>query len=92
LPHSFGWGRTGYTCGSLFVDHASGKIFNFSQYSNTADETIKSVMKLEAMAHDEGFKIKNTTQIMAFFLRLISKHTATISKQNILLAELGQNI
>jgi hypothetical protein len=47
---------------------------------------------LEAMAHDEGFKIKNTTQIMAFFLQLISRHTATISKQNILLAELGQNI
>jgi hypothetical protein len=45
-------------CGSLFVDHASGKIFNFPQYSNTADETIKSAVKLEAMARDEGFKIK----------------------------------
>jgi hypothetical protein len=27
LPHSFGRERTGYTCGSLFVDHASGKFF-----------------------------------------------------------------
>jgi hypothetical protein len=58
LPHSFGWERIGYSCGSLFVDHASGKIFNFPQYSNTADETIKSAMKLEALARDEGFKIK----------------------------------
>jgi hypothetical protein len=58
LPHSFSWEQTGYTCGSLFVDHASRKIFNFPQYSNTADETIKSAMKLEAMARDEGFKIK----------------------------------
>jgi hypothetical protein len=58
LPHSFDRERIGYTCGSLFVDHASGKIFNFPQYSNTADETIKSTMKLEAMARNEGFKIK----------------------------------
>ncbi len=58
LPHSFGQEKIGYTCGSLFVDHASGKIFNFPQYSNTADETIKSAMKLEASARDEGFKIK----------------------------------
>jgi hypothetical protein len=58
LPHILGQEKIGYTCGSLFVDHASRKIFNFPQYSNTADETIKSAMKLEALAHDEGFKIK----------------------------------
>jgi transposase InsO family protein len=58
LPHSFGQEKIGYTCGCLFVDHASGKIFNFLQYSNTADKTIKSAMKLEALARDEGFKIK----------------------------------
>jgi hypothetical protein len=40
LPHSFGKEKIGYSCGSLFVDHVSGKIFNFPQYSNTADETI----------------------------------------------------
>jgi transposase InsO family protein len=58
LPHTFGHERVGYTCSSLFVDHASGKIFNFPQYSNTADKTIKSAMKLEALARDKGFKIK----------------------------------
>jgi len=59
LPHTYGREHNGYTCGSLFVDHASGKIFNFSQYSNTAAETIRSAIRLETMASDEGFKIKS---------------------------------
>jgi transposase InsO family protein len=58
VQQGFGRERMGYTCVSLFVDHASGKIFDFPQYSNTADETIRSAMKLEALAHDEGFKRK----------------------------------
>ncbi len=59
LPHTFGKERHGYTCGSLFVDHASGKIFNFLQYSNTAHEMLQSINWLEAMAREEGFKIKS---------------------------------
>jgi hypothetical protein len=31
LPHTFGKERHKYTCGSLFDDHASGKIFKFLQ-------------------------------------------------------------
>ena len=58
LLHTFGREPHGYTCGCLFVDHASGKIFNFPQFSTTATETLKSVARLEAYAHDEGFKIK----------------------------------
>ena len=57
-PHTFGRERNGYTCGSLFVDHASGKIFNFSQYSNTAAELIKSKTRLETMAQEIGVCIK----------------------------------
>jgi transposase InsO family protein len=49
----------GYTCGSLFVDHASGKIFNFAQYSNNANETIQSAQRLESMTRYEGFRIKS---------------------------------
>ena len=45
-------------CGTLFVDHASGKIFNFSQMSTTAAETVRSKLYLEAMAHHEDFCIK----------------------------------
>jgi hypothetical protein len=59
LPHSFVKEQQFYTCGSLFADHASGKIFNFPQYSNNAKETIKSATRLEAMAQEEGFKINS---------------------------------
>jgi hypothetical protein len=58
LPHTFGKEQNGYTCGSLFADHASSKLFNllqYSQYSNTAPETIKSTLHLEAMALNKGF-------------------------------------
>ncbi len=58
LMHTYGCERHGYTCGSLFVDHASGKIFNFPQFSTNTTETLRSVAHLEAYAHDEGFKIK----------------------------------
>ncbi len=58
LLHTFGRERHGYTCGSLFVDHASGKIFNFPQFSTNATETLKSVARLESHARDAGFKIK----------------------------------
>jgi hypothetical protein len=58
LPHTYGREKHGYTCGSLFVDHASGKIFNFPQFSNNTTETLKSVAVLESKAYDEGFKIK----------------------------------
>jgi hypothetical protein len=58
LPHTFGQEKHGYTCGSLFVDHASGKNFNFCQYSITANKTIKSAQRLESMAKQENIKVK----------------------------------
>jgi hypothetical protein len=59
LPHSFGKDRQGYTCRSLFVDHASGKIFNFPQYSNNATEIIKSATRLEAIAQEEESRMNS---------------------------------
>ena len=50
LEHTFGRERQGYTCGTLFVDHATYKIFNFCQYSTTAFETVTSKNKLEQLA------------------------------------------
>jgi hypothetical protein len=58
LPHTFGREQNSYTCGSLFVDHASGKIFNFPRIPTMFLETIKSSLRLEAMAQEEGFRIK----------------------------------
>ena len=57
----FGIGKeraVGYSCGCLFVDHASGKLFNFVQYSTMAAETIDSALHLEALARDERLTIK----------------------------------
>jgi hypothetical protein len=42
----------------LFVDHASGKLFNFCQFSNNASETINSKRCLENLARQEGIAIK----------------------------------
>jgi transposase InsO family protein len=50
--------QIGYTWGSLFVDHASGKIFNFPQYSTNVLETVRTTLCLEALAKEKGFKIK----------------------------------
>ena len=58
LPWTFGRERHGYTCGTLFVDHASGKIFNFCQLSNNAIETLSSKSRLEALAQEESVTIK----------------------------------
>jgi hypothetical protein len=58
LLHTYGRETKGYTCGSVFVDHASGKIFYFPQFSTNAPETIKSTLCLESMAREDGIEIK----------------------------------
>ncbi len=58
LLWTFGCERDGYKCGTLFVDHASRKIYNFCQLSNNANETISSKSDLEALACEELVIIK----------------------------------
>ena len=58
LLHTYGRERKGCTCGSLFVDHASGKIFHFPQFSTNASKTIKNTLCLESMAKEDGIEIK----------------------------------
>ena len=58
LPHTFGRERQGYTCGTLFVDHASGKVFNFCQLTTASSDTIRSKHQLEVLARQEGFSIQ----------------------------------
>jgi hypothetical protein len=58
LLHTYGCKRKGYTCGSLFVDHASGKIFRFPQFSTNASKTIKNTLHLESMEKEAGIEIK----------------------------------
>jgi hypothetical protein len=58
LPDTFGREKTGYSCGTLFVDHTSGKISNYCQYSTNTNKTISSKRWLESEAKEEGMKIK----------------------------------
>ncbi len=48
----------GYSCGTLFVKHASRKLFNFCQYSTNAVEIISSKCCLKSFAQQEGISIK----------------------------------
>eukprot|EP00957_Ditylum_brightwellii_P052653 3992180-Ditylum_brightwellii.AAC.1 len=45
--------------GTIFVDHASGKIFLYYQESLSASEYIKSMLKLEREAAESGIKIQS---------------------------------
>jgi hypothetical protein len=58
LPHTFGREWIGYSCGTLFVNHANGKLFKFCQYSTNAVETISSKRCLESLAQQEGISIQ----------------------------------
>jgi hypothetical protein len=58
LPHTFGREQIGYSCGLLFVDHASGKQFNFCQYSTTAAKTLSNKCQLESIAWQERITIQ----------------------------------
>lgn len=58
LPTTYGKEKIGYTCGTIMVDHTSGKIFNFCQLTTAANETLQSKQMLESEAKREGFKIK----------------------------------
>ncbi len=59
LYSSFGREQRGYLCGTIFVDHSSGKVFNFPQLSNSAVDTIRSKRTLKRLACDEGITIKH---------------------------------
>ena len=58
LEHTYGQEKQQYSCGTLFIDHATGKIFNYCQSSNDAEETVSSKHHLERLAREEGFQIK----------------------------------
>jgi hypothetical protein len=55
-----GWSssRHGYTCGTIYVDHASGFIFVQHQTLTSAEETIRGKMLVEREARDVNVKIK----------------------------------
>ncbi len=81
LPHTFGKERIGYSCGTLFIDHASGKLFNFCQFSNNASEIINSKWHLECLARQEGIAIKRYHADNGIFASNAFKGECDILKQ-----------
>ena len=57
--HTYGQERQQYRCGTLFIDHAASKVFNFCQFSTNAYGTVSSKHKLKELARYEGFNIKS---------------------------------
>jgi hypothetical protein len=92
LPHTFGHERIGYSCGTLFVDHASGKILNFCQYSTNADETITNKHRLDLMQGKMESLLKDIMQIMVSLLQKLSRRIVTCYINCILLAVLEHTI
>ncbi len=89
LPHTFGQGKHGYTCGSLFIDHASGKVFNFCQYSTNANKKIKSAQRLESMARQDNFMVKKYHSDNGFFATTAFKTHCKIQQQEFSFSSVG---
>jgi hypothetical protein len=58
LPCTFDCEQVRYSCGTPFVDYASGKLFNYCLYSTNVAETISSKHRLESLSQKEGFSMK----------------------------------
>ena len=89
LYNTMGRERKGYTCGTLFVDHASGKIFNFPQFSTTANETVESKHSLERLALEEGMKIKSYHADNGVFAADAFKRDCTVQTQSLTFSGVG---
>jgi hypothetical protein len=90
LPHTFCKERIGYSCGTLLVYHASGKLFIFCQFSNNSSETINSKQCLESLARQEGIAIKKYHADNGVFASKAFKGELIYSNKNIHLVVLAR--
>jgi hypothetical protein len=89
LPHTFGGELIGYSCSTLFVDHASGKLFNFCQYSTNANETISGKRCLESLARQEGITVKEYHADNGIFASNVFKEDCDSLHQQYLFSGVG---
>lgn len=89
LYNTYGREREGYTCGTLFVDHASGKLFNFSQFLTTATETIANKRMLERIALEDGIRIRHYHTDNGTFASDAFKTECTRSSQKLTFSGVG---
>jgi hypothetical protein len=89
LQFTFGCEHQGYTCGTLFVDHASDKIFNCCQLLNNTAKTITSKSCLEALANGKTINIKSFHTNNDFFASSAFKKDCTLKKQKLTFSGVG---
>lgn len=89
LYTSLGREQHGFTCGSLFVDHASGRIFNYCQFSTNANATIASKHHLEILAREHGITIKQYHSDNGVFASAAFKDACAKSHQKLTFSGIG---
>jgi hypothetical protein len=89
LPFTFGLECQGYICRTLFVDHASGKIFNFCQRLKNAAETITSKSCLEALTNNKTINIKSFHTNNGFCASSVVKEDCTLKQQKLTFSGVG---
>ena len=89
LYDSFGREKHGYSCGTLFVDHASGHVFNYCQLSTSANATIASKHQFESIARQAGHRIKSYHSDNGTFASTAFKDDCHMSQQTITFSGVG---
>jgi transposase InsO family protein len=81
--------RHGYTCGTIYVDHASGFIFVQHQKSTSAEDTIRGKLLVEREARDVGVKIKKYHSDNGVFASKEFKDHCTSLEQDLTFSGVG---
>jgi len=89
LYSTFGREKNGFTCGTLFVDHASGRIFNYCQFSTDSNATIASKHDLESIAREDGITIKRYHSDNGVFASKAFTESCKLSHQKITFSGVG---
>jgi hypothetical protein len=87
--NTFGEERIGYSCDTLFVNHASGKLFNFCQYSINVVETISSKCCIESLTQQEEISIKKYHADNGLFALNTFKEDCALLDQRCLFSDVG---
>ena len=89
LYTTFGREKQGYTCGTIFVDHASGCVFNYCQYSTDSTATLASKHHLESIALEDNIHIKHYHTDNGTFASDAFKSACALAHQKISFSGVG---
>jgi transposase InsO family protein len=89
LYTSYGQVQQGYTCGTIFVDHASSFIFHRLQYSSTANKTLASKLTLKQLANKNNIIIKKYHTNNGIFASQVFRQACAALHQTISFSGVG---